>query len=346
MKFGMRFATTVFAIAALTIPFRASAISVKEFNAQTRDQQAQFISTTVDKIVTDVAKVDPVLSKSIRDYFGVTPSGKDQPPGLLAFGASLKAITDLGDKGKLDMDKVKTEGILLAIIKTNLMNKQAQNGNQSVAPVGGETVYQFLLLEDNAQVKEIQRLCGNVVTDFSKKTDGDKPLPENTYQDRRQVANFLRALFLRGSTDVSDSMTGDVTSRIKEIAGTSPFADVVDSLRTVVFEYFDKFKSASIVNDSDADQQTYFLNQYKAYFQQSTDDYNKQMAQVRQKADALEKQLDQEKQYALHKLRELCGETVLSDGRRVLHVEKGESSDVAMKKFQQCIAWDERKPKP
>jgi hypothetical protein len=103
--------------------FPASALSVNDFERQTRNQQTDYVLKAVDKIVAEVAKADPALSRAIHDYFEVTPAGQKQPPGLMAFAASLGAIEELAGKGKFDLDKVQIEGILLDVIKTNLMNK-------------------------------------------------------------------------------------------------------------------------------------------------------------------------------------------------------------------------------
>lgn len=103
--------------------FPASALSVNDFERQSRNQQTDYALKAVDKIVTDVARADPALSRAIHDYFETTPSGQKQPPGLMAFAASLGAVEELAGKGKFDLDKVQIEGILLDVIKTNLMNK-------------------------------------------------------------------------------------------------------------------------------------------------------------------------------------------------------------------------------
>jgi hypothetical protein len=115
------------ALAALFLTaFPASALSVNDFERQTRNQQTDYVLKAVDKIVAEVAKADPALARAIHDYFEVTPAGQKQPPGLMAFAASLGAIEELAGKGKFDLDKVQIEGILLDVIKTTLMNKQPE----------------------------------------------------------------------------------------------------------------------------------------------------------------------------------------------------------------------------
>ena len=87
----------------------------------------------IAKIIADVAKVNPALSKSIYDYFHVIPQGQPESPGLVAFGAELVVVHNLADKGKLDLDKVQIEGILLEIIKLDVMPKQKSKDKQPPA---------------------------------------------------------------------------------------------------------------------------------------------------------------------------------------------------------------------
>ena len=64
--------------------------------------------------------MNPALSQLIRDFSEVTPAGADSPPGMIAFVGELGAVEDLGGKGKMDLDDLQIEGILLDIIKTDL----------------------------------------------------------------------------------------------------------------------------------------------------------------------------------------------------------------------------------
>lgn len=126
-----RVCSTIAFIAALVlVPFSASAMSVREYETETKQQQADFVAREIDKIVSDVGKVNPVLSKVIHDYFYVIPKGRPESPGLIAFGAELAAVENLAEKGKLDLDKVQIEGILLDIVKTDVLPKQKSRGKQ------------------------------------------------------------------------------------------------------------------------------------------------------------------------------------------------------------------------
>ena len=133
MKTRTRF--TIAFIAAFTLlPIPAAALSVSEFDSKTRDQQTEFLVKAVDKIVADVARVNPALSRAIHDYFDVTPPGKNGPPGMIAFAGELGAVEDLADKGKMDLKKVQIEGILLDIVKTDVVAKQKPKPDAPAAP--------------------------------------------------------------------------------------------------------------------------------------------------------------------------------------------------------------------
>ncbi|HYL36047.1 MAG TPA: hypothetical protein VEV17_09060 [Bryobacteraceae bacterium] len=110
MRTRTHLTTVLLAAAALMMPFQASALSVRQFENKTRDQQTEFVFKAVGKIVSDVATVNPGLSKAIHDYFEVTPRGKEEPPGLLAFAAELGAVENLADKGKLDLGQSADRG--------------------------------------------------------------------------------------------------------------------------------------------------------------------------------------------------------------------------------------------
>ncbi len=118
---------------ALLLSAHGFALSVRQYENKTKAQGAEAVASAIDKIVDDVAKVNPALSKSIHDYFYVIPAGQAESPGLIAFGAELVAVENLADKGKLDLDKVQVEGILLDLVKTDVMKKQSSQNNQAPA---------------------------------------------------------------------------------------------------------------------------------------------------------------------------------------------------------------------
>jgi hypothetical protein len=123
MNTGTFLATTFVAIAMLATPFRANAMSVRQYESETTKQRGADAAKAIDKIIDDVAKVDPALSRAIHDYFYAIPSGKPESPGLTAFEGGLLAVDNLAAQGKLDLDKVQIEGILLDLIKTDVMPK-------------------------------------------------------------------------------------------------------------------------------------------------------------------------------------------------------------------------------
>lgn len=133
MKTHARFAIA-FTAALTLLPFQASAMSVRQYESATKQQQADFVANQIDKIVLDAAKVNPVLSKAIHDYFYLIPKGQPESPGLIAFGGALAAVEDSAAQGKLDLDKVQIEGILLGIIKRDVLAKQKPKNDAPAPP--------------------------------------------------------------------------------------------------------------------------------------------------------------------------------------------------------------------
>jgi hypothetical protein len=120
-------ATALFALATPAMPMQAQAMSVRQYESESAKQQGIDGGDAIRKIVADVAKVNPALSQAIHDYFYSTPPGQPAPQGLIAFSAGLEAVDNLAVQGKLDRDKVQIEGVLLDLVKTNVMPKFAQN---------------------------------------------------------------------------------------------------------------------------------------------------------------------------------------------------------------------------
>ena len=72
-------------LAAILLAPSAWALSVRDYENATKEQQADSVANAIDKIIADVAKVDPALSRAIHDYFYVIPKGQPESPGLIAF---------------------------------------------------------------------------------------------------------------------------------------------------------------------------------------------------------------------------------------------------------------------
>jgi hypothetical protein len=111
--------------ATLLMPFTASAMSIRQYENESRTRQAEIVATAIDKIVADVGKVNPDVARAIHDYFYVIPKGQPESPGLIAFAGDLNAADDAADKGKVDRDKIQIEGLLLGIVKRDVVSKQA-----------------------------------------------------------------------------------------------------------------------------------------------------------------------------------------------------------------------------
>jgi hypothetical protein len=109
------------------MPFQANAMSVRQYESETTKQRGADAAKTMDKIIDDVAKINPALSQAIHDYFYVVQPGQAESPGVIAFEGGLSAVDNLAAQGKLDLDKVQIEGIIADLIKTNIMPKFAKN---------------------------------------------------------------------------------------------------------------------------------------------------------------------------------------------------------------------------
>ena len=120
-------ATAFLGMAFLATPFQADAMSVRQYESEPIKQRTAEASHAIQKIMDDVAKVNPALSQAIRDYFTIIPPGRPEAPGLIAFEGGLSAVDNLAAQGKLDLDKVQIEGILLDVVKTDIMPKFAKN---------------------------------------------------------------------------------------------------------------------------------------------------------------------------------------------------------------------------
>jgi hypothetical protein len=122
--------TAVLAVATLATPFQAQAMSVRQYESEPIKQRTPEAVHAIQKIIDDVAKVNPALSQAIDDYFTVIPPGQPEAPGLIKFEGGLSAVDNLAAQGKLDLDKVQIEGILLDIVKSDVMPKFAKNASQ------------------------------------------------------------------------------------------------------------------------------------------------------------------------------------------------------------------------
>jgi hypothetical protein len=107
-------------------PSTAWALSIREYENLSRTERADKAADAIDKIVADVARVNPELSRAIHDYFYIIPKGQPESPGLIAFEGDLLAIERAADQGKADLDKMQIEGILLGVVKRDVVSKQPE----------------------------------------------------------------------------------------------------------------------------------------------------------------------------------------------------------------------------
>lgn len=115
------------AVVILAIPSQGFPLSVRQYESKTKQQRADFVAKEIDKIISDVSRVNPPLSKAIHEYFYIIPEGQPESPGLIAFEGALAAVEHSGDQGKLDLNKVQIEGILFGIIKRDVLKQNPKS---------------------------------------------------------------------------------------------------------------------------------------------------------------------------------------------------------------------------
>ena len=123
VKNSKRLAIAFFAVASLMAPLVASATSVNDYEHQTIDQKLDTLDAAVAKIVTNMAAVNPDLSKAIDNFFNVTPPGKPAPEGFVRFEEEVEAAEK---SGTMDLNKLQIETIIVDVIKTYVMPKVAK----------------------------------------------------------------------------------------------------------------------------------------------------------------------------------------------------------------------------
>lgn len=114
-------ATAFLAITAVLLSSMISATNLTQFGTLSRDQQAKVLVRAVRKIVSDVAPVNPNLSMAIRNYFEITERGHPIPMGMVAFSSVFLIAEQRVLEGERKRDQVLLEGILLAIVKNDVM---------------------------------------------------------------------------------------------------------------------------------------------------------------------------------------------------------------------------------
>jgi soluble cytochrome b562 len=98
-------------------PAAASAKSVKDYEAMPAHDQSEYVVSYLEKMTYEIGKTNPALAKQIKDYFVVTPTGKEFPDGIDKFEVELSALDALAKKGKADLSSVQVESILVWVVK-------------------------------------------------------------------------------------------------------------------------------------------------------------------------------------------------------------------------------------
>jgi len=178
------------------------------------------------------------------------------------------------------------------------------------------TVAQFAALDKTQQSAVVQSLSNDLVARLSERSAEGQPAPES--ERRREIANLVRALLLRGSTGVSDSIFGSVVYQAKKTAETNPSADVMEALIKTVGEYADRFQSANLAGSSDLDQQAYFLKSYVEFNVKDQAEFNKHMDAIIEEEKKQAKRIEASRLELQKQRVELDCKTIrLHDGRRV-----------------------------
>lgn len=100
----------------------AAAISVKDFNAQTRDQQAATVAGCIEKMAADLSTKNAVLAQIIRDYFSPARPGMPltEGEGLDRLYIELAGLETKSHDGKADLSKTQLEDVIARIVKLYL----------------------------------------------------------------------------------------------------------------------------------------------------------------------------------------------------------------------------------
>jgi hypothetical protein len=118
---------------ALKRTYQVSIGAVCSKRSREPDAQSSIAPPLYDSGFDRCLKAFTELAKAIHDYFDVTPPGKSGPPGMIAFAGALLAVEDPAGHGKADLDRIQIEGILLGIVKRDVMTKQAAKDTQPSA---------------------------------------------------------------------------------------------------------------------------------------------------------------------------------------------------------------------
>jgi hypothetical protein len=103
--------------ASILFPALAGATTIKEFESKTGAQQASCVADFVEKMTSDLSEKNPQLAQDIRVWFTAKKPGKRMSEGVERLYVEFAAIDNLAAKGKLDLNKIQLESVIVYVVK-------------------------------------------------------------------------------------------------------------------------------------------------------------------------------------------------------------------------------------
>ena len=99
----------------------AGATSIADYNRMSPHDGSELVAGFIDKMTTDIREKNPDLAVQIRNWFSVTPKGKELPGGFERLVVELLALDGLAKDGKADLSKIQIESVIVYIVKEKFM---------------------------------------------------------------------------------------------------------------------------------------------------------------------------------------------------------------------------------
>jgi hypothetical protein len=75
----------------------------------------------IDKMTTDMREKNPDLAVKIRNWFAVTPAGREFPEGFERLAVEIGALQMAAKDGKANLFKVQIESVIVYFVKQKSM---------------------------------------------------------------------------------------------------------------------------------------------------------------------------------------------------------------------------------
>jgi soluble cytochrome b562 len=99
----------------------AGATSIADYEKMSRHDGSELVASFIDKMTTDIREKNPDLAVRIRNWFAVTPEGKELPEGFERLVIELGALDKLAKEGRADLSKIQIESVIVYIVKEKFM---------------------------------------------------------------------------------------------------------------------------------------------------------------------------------------------------------------------------------